>query len=163
MNSIELAISMELDSKKFYLEKAENAGDSGLKSIFHTLAEEESIHARILKNKADTLSYELIDTYAEIKNIFTEIGSYKNIIKQMPDALDVYNLALHGEQESLKRYQEMLRETGDEKDKKIFEFLIEQEKSHCRVMKQLIEMVGRPPEWTESAELESEKNTEKES
>lgn len=153
MNSIELAINMEMDSKKFYMEKAENTGDSGLKSIFHTLAEEESIHARILKNKAEALSYELIDTYAEIKNIFAEIGSYKNIIKQMPDALDVYNLALRSEQKSLELYQEMLRETDDEKDKKIFEFLIEQEESHCRVMEQLIEMVSRPQEWVESAEF----------
>ena len=153
MNSIELAINMELDSKKFYLEKAESTDDHGLKSIFHTLAEEESIHARILKSRAENLSYELVDTYGEIKNIFAEIGNYKDIIKQIPDALDVYNLALRNEQKSLEMYQKMLDETDDEKDEKIFEFLIEQEKSHCILMEQLIEMVSRPKEWVESAEF----------
>jgi rubrerythrin len=153
MNSIELAISMELDSKRFYLEQAEKTDDSGLKSIFHTLAEEESIHARILKSKAETLPYELVDTYAEIKSIFVEIGNYKNIIKQLPDAADVYNTALINEKKSLELYREMLQEAVDGKDKKIFEFLIEQENDHYKVIEQLVEMVTRPKEWVESAEF----------
>lgn len=153
MNSIELAISMEMDSKRFYMEQAEKAVDSGLKSIFHTLAEEESIHARILKSKAETLPYELVDTYAEIKSIFVEIGNYKDIIKQIPDAVDVYRTALENEKRSLDLYREMLEDATDEKDKKIFEFLIEQESDHCKVMDQLIELVDRPNEWVESAEF----------
>ena len=153
MNSLELAIEMEMDSKRFYLEQAEKTEDSGLKSIFITLAEEESIHARILKNKADTLSYELVDTYAEIKNIFVEIGDYKNIIKQLPDAIDVYTLGLENEKKSIDLYQKMLQEAVDERDKKIFEYLIEQENDHYKVLEQLIEMVNRPNEWVESAEF----------
>lgn len=153
MNSIELAISMELDSKRFYLEQADKTADNGLKSIFHTLAEEESIHARILKSKAETLPYELVDTYAEIKNIFVEIGNYKNLIKQLPDAADVYNTALENEKKSLELYGEMLQEATDDKDRKIFEFLIEQENDHYKVIEQLVEMVMRPKEWVESAEF----------
>jgi len=153
MNSIELAIGMELDSKRYYLQQAEKADDSGLKSIFHTLAEEESIHARILKSKAETLPYELVDTYAEIKSIFVEIGNYNNIIKQLPDALDVYTIALENEKKSLDLYKELLRESTDTKDKKIFEFLIEQESDHYKVMEQLIELVNRPNDWVESAEF----------
>ncbi len=153
MNSIEFAISMELDSKRFYLEQAEKTDDNGLRSIFHTLAEEESIHARILKSKAETLPYELVDTYAEIKSIFAEIGNYKNIIKQIPDAVDVYNTALQNEKKSLDLYKEMLLEASDEKDKKIFEFLIEQENDHYKVIGQLVELVARPKEWVESAEF----------
>ena len=153
MNSIELAIGMELDGKRFYMQQAEKAEDSGLKSIFHTLAEEESIHARILKSKAETLPYELVDTYAEIKSIFVEIGNYKNIIKQIPDALDVYTMALEAEKKSIDLYTEMLQEATDAKDKKIFEYLIEQEKDHYKVMEQLIELVNRPNDWVESAEF----------
>lgn len=153
MNSIELAIQMELDGKRFYLQQAERTEDSGLKSIFHTLAEEESIHARILKSKEETLPYELVDTYSEIKNIFMEIGEHKSLIKQLPDALDVYNLALANEQKSLDLYREMLGEAKDEKEKKIFEFLIEQESDHYKVLEQLVEMVNRPNEWVESAEF----------
>ena len=153
MNSIELAIKMELDGKKFYLQQADKAEDSGLKSIFHTLAEEESIHARILKSRAETLPYELVDTYAEIKNIFVEIGNYTNIIKQLPDAVDVYNMALESEKKSLDLYREMLEEARDDKDRKIFKFLIEQESDHYKVIEQLVELVNRPNEWLESAEF----------
>ncbi|MEL7658065.1 MAG: ferritin family protein, partial [Bacillota bacterium] len=153
MNSIEFAINMELDSKRFYMEQAENTEDSGLKSIFHTLAEEESIHARILKHKAETLPYELIDTYAEIKNIFVEIGNYKNIIMQIPNAFNIYSMALENEKKSLELYKNMLEETADEKDKLIFKFLIEQEDDHCKVMEQLVELTNRPNDWVESAEF----------
>ena len=153
MNSIEFAINMELDSKRFYMQQAENTKDSGLRSIFHTLAEEESIHARILKNKEETLPYELIDTYAEIKNIFVEIGSYKDIVKLIPNAFDVYSMALENEKKSLEVYKDMLKEATDDKEKKIFEFLIEQEDDHCKVMGQLVELTNRPNEWVESAEF----------
>ncbi|MDF2655468.1 MAG: rubrerythrin [Bacillota bacterium] len=153
MNSIELAINLEMEGKKFYLQQAENTKDSGLKSIFHTLAEEESIHARILKNKAETLPYELVDTYAEIKNLFVEIGAYKDLIKVTPDAIDAYHAALQNEQKSIDLYTEMLKETSNEKDREIIAFIIEQEKDHYKVMEQLVEMVSRPKEWVESAEF----------
>ncbi|MDD4564150.1 MAG: ferritin family protein [Eubacteriales bacterium] len=153
MNSLELAIQLEMDSKRFYLEQAEKTEDRGLRAIFITLAEEESIHARILKNKADNLSYELVDTYAEIKNLFSKIGSYKSEIKKMPDALDVYNLSLEIEKKSKDLYEEMLREATDEKDIKIFKYLIQQEEDHYRVIEQLMEMVRRSEEWVESAEF----------
>lgn len=153
MNSLELAINMELEGKRFYLQQADKAEDKGLRSIFHTLAEEESIHARILKSKAETLPYELIDTNAEIKNIFVEIGKYHDIIKHIPDAVDVYRLALEHEKRSIDLYKEMLQEAVDDKDKKIFEFLIEQENDHYKVIGQLIELVNRPNEWVESAEF----------
>lgn len=153
MNSIELAINLEMDGKRFYLEQAENTNDSGLKSIFHTLAEEESIHARILKNKAETLPYELVDTYSEIKNLFMEIGAYKDLIKVTPDAFDAYSAALENERKSIEFYSEMLQEATNEKDREIIEFIIEQENDHYKVMEQLVELVSRPKEWVESAEF----------
>jgi rubrerythrin len=153
MNSIEFAIGLELDSKRFYLEQAEKTEDHGLKSIYHTLAEEESIHARILKSKAETLPYELIDTHAEIKNIFVEIGKYKDIIKQAPNAADVYGIALQNEKKSLDLYKELRQETTDDREIKIYDFLIEQENDHYKVIEQLLELVKRPQEWVESAEF----------
>ena len=144
---------MELGNKRFYLEQAEKTDDNGLKSIFHTLAEEESIHARILKSKAETLPYELIDTYGEIKTIYLEVGKYKNVVKSFPGAVDIYSMALENEKKSLELYNELLRDAEDEKEKKIFQFLIEQEDSHYKVIEQLIEMVRRPEEWVESAEF----------
>jgi rubrerythrin len=153
MNSIEFAINMELDNKRYYMQLAEKTEDSGLRTIFHTLAEEESIHARILKSKSETLPYELIDTNSEIKNIFMEIGSYKNLIKQIPDAIDVYAFALENEKKSIELYRGILQDTADEKEKKIYEFLIEQEIDHHKVLEQLLEMVKRPEEWVESAEF----------
>ena len=57
------------------------------------------------------------------------------------------------EKKSIDLYQKMLQEAVDERDKKIFEYLIEQENDHYKVLEQLIEMVNRPNEWVESAEF----------
>ncbi|MDD2190208.1 MAG: ferritin family protein [Eubacteriales bacterium] len=152
MNSLEFAIQMEMDNKRFYLEQAEKTAEIGLKSVFITLAEEESIHARILKNKAENLPYELVDTYAEIRSIF-ETGTIENIIKEKPDALDVYNLSLENEKKSSDLYEKMLEEATDENDKKIFAYLIEQENNHYNLIEHLIELIRRPGEWVESAEF----------
>lgn len=152
MNSLEFAIQMEMDNKRFYLEQAEKTAETGLKSVFITLAEEESIHARILKNKAENLTYELVDTYAEIRSIF-ETGTIENIIKEKPDALDVYNLSLENEKMSSDLYEKMLEEATDENDKKIFAYLIEQENNHYNLIEHLIELIRRPGEWVESAEF----------
>ncbi len=153
MNSMEFAINMEKENKRFYLEQAERVDNSGLKSIFHTLAEEESIHARILKNKMESVPYELNDTFAEIKNIFVGIGQYQGAVKKIPDAFDAYTLALDNEKKSIELYEKMTQETDDENEKKVFHYLIKQEKGHCKVLEQLLELVTNANEWVESAEF----------
>ncbi|QIB70045.1 ferritin family protein [Aminipila butyrica] len=153
MNSIERAIKLEIDGRNFYLQQAESATNNGLKSIFHTLAEEERIHAQILQNKAEALSYELVDTYAEIKNLFLEIEEYRDLIALAPDAVDAYSTALENERRSISLYTEMLKEATNEEERQVINFIIEQEKGHEKMMEQLVEMVSRPREWVESAEF----------
>ena len=153
MNSMELAISLEMESKKFYLEQADQTEDHGLRSIFHTLAEDESIHARILKNKAAELPFELVDTYAEIKNIFSAIGAHKGIVKIKPESVDLYNMALENEKKSLRLYENMKQEADSDNEKAVFDFLIRQETDHFEVMEELIKLINRPRDWVESAEF----------
>lgn len=153
MNSLEVAINIEIEGRKFYLQQAENTNDSGLKSIFQTLAEEEGIHEKILKSKAQNLPYELVDTYAEIKSLFVSIGEHRELLGLAPDAVDAYSTALENERRSIELYTEMLKEATDEQEQQIIEFILEQEKIHFSVMEQLVEMVSRPKEWVESAEF----------
>lgn len=153
MNSMELAISLELASKRFYMEQADQTEDNGLRSIFHTLAEEESIHARILKNKAENLPFELVDTFAEIKNIFSSLGAHKGIINLKPETADIYAMALETETRSLELYKQMRKDATTEGDQTVFDFLIGQETDHYEVMEELLKLVNRPREWVESAEF----------
>ena len=51
MRSYEFAIRMELDGEKYYMEQAEKHKNSGLYTIFLTLAKDERKHAQILEDR----------------------------------------------------------------------------------------------------------------
>jgi rubrerythrin len=63
-------------------------------------------------------------------------------------------------QKSLDLYRELRQETTEEKEIKIYDFLIEQENDHYKVIEQLLEHVRRPLEWVESAEFGVRKDIE---
>ena len=90
---------------------------------------------------------------SKAKNIFDDLGSMKNEIKAIANQLDVYRLALKKEEESINLYQKNLSEATDEDTKRLFEYLIKQEKDHYAVIDQLVLLVNHSEEWVEAAEF----------
>ena len=155
MNILEFAMEMELEGEKYYTQQAEINKDNSLSTVFTMLAKDEAMHSKVLHNKANKLTCELkqSETLSEAKNIFNSIGAIKNRIKQMPDQLDVYRLGLEKEKQSIALYEKYSSEAADNESKKLFEFLIKQEKEHYAIIDQLILLISRPEEWVESAEF----------
>lgn len=155
MNYLEFAIKMELDGEKYYLSQAEKNQGNNLNTVFLMLAEDERMHADILKKKFDKLSYELTEknTLIEYKNVFEDLDDFEDEMKANPNQLDAYRMALDREEESIDLYEKMLKEAVDHKDKTLFEFLIEQEKMHYKIIEEIISHLSRAEEWVESAEF----------
>ena len=155
MNILAFAIQMELDGEKYYTKQAEMNKDNVLSTVFLMLAKDERIHAKILQNKANKESYELKqnETLSEAKNVFNDIEPLKNAIKQTPDQLDVYRLALANEKASIALYRKYSLESTDDESKKFFEYLMKQEEVHYKIIDQLVSLISRPEEWVESAEF----------
>jgi len=155
MNSFEFAINMELDGEKYYIEQAKVNKDNSLNILFTMLAKDEENHAKIFKNKLNELSYELKDnnTLSESKNVFKGIGDFKNEIKKIPNQLDLYRVALDKEKQSIKLYKKFLSEATDDKEKKLFEYLIKQEGDHFAILEELVLLTNRSNEWVETAEF----------
>jgi rubrerythrin len=153
MTGLDFAIKMELDGEKYYLEQAEKNQSNRLNTVFKMLAAEEKNHAELLKNKAENLPYVLYNTYSEYKNLFQEVGDYQNIIKDIPDALDLYQKSLEMEKESIALYRDFLAKASDDNDKELFQYIIEQEEDHVALLDNLTELLNRPNDWVESAEF----------
>lgn len=155
MNVLDFAINMELDGEKYYKEQAEIAQDISLKKIFLILAEDENSHAKLLQHKSNNISYELkgTETISEAKNLFKEIKDFKNELKQNPDQLDLYKVALEKEKESIDLYEKLLSQSEDDKSIDLFKFLINQEKDHYTTLEELVTQLNQCNDWVEAAEF----------
>jgi rubrerythrin len=155
MNVLEFAINMELDGEKYYKEQAENTTDTALKTLFLILAEDENAHAKVLQQKSNKLVYELKnnETLSETKNLFKDIKHFKSEIKEIPNQLDLYRVALEKEKESITLYEKFLLESSDDESKKLFSFLINQEEDHYEILEELVSQLNKSDDWVESAEF----------
>jgi rubrerythrin len=155
MNALDYAIDMERDGEKYYTEQAQLNKNNAVKEVCLILAKEERIHAQILKNKADKRAYELpsSDSYEKIKSLFKDMENFKSEINETPTQLEFYKVALEKEKQSIDLYTDFLEKTTDPEEQKLFEYLIEQEKSHFALFDELVTMVRHSEEWVESAEF----------
>lgn len=155
MTSIEFAIQMELDGEKYYLEQGEKTEHLGLKAAFSLLAAEEREHAQLLEHYVAQAAYELRESQVpeRFEGVFAEVRDLRVEYKARPEQLDAYNLALEKELESIALYEKMRSEATSEDEKRLFDFLVEQEKIHYNTFQALIEHVLKAKQWVESAEF----------
>lgn len=151
MNGLDFALQMELDGEKFYRELALKHKDNNLHPVFISLAEEEKMHAKIIKDR-QLGSYSPTDVadLVNIKNIFTDATGL-DVEKDINKQINAYRKALDMEKKSIDLYKKLLSESN--KEKNIFEFLIKEEEKHYKLIEEIVTMVNRPNEWVESAEF----------
>ncbi|MHB1315509.1 MAG: ferritin-like domain-containing protein [Christensenellales bacterium] len=151
MDVLEFAINMELDGVKYYHDLAEANKGNNLYTVFNGLADDESNHAKILKEKEQGIRFiKRKPIVLKARSIFSKAGFEGEPYKQ-PEQVDLYRVAMRKEMQSIELYQKLLRETGEDKD--LFEFLIAQEKVHYQIMEEIVRLVDRPNVWVESAEF----------
>ena len=80
MNIFDFAMKMELDGKAYYQKLAADTTDSGLKSIFSTLASDEQKHYEIILSIKSGTELKMIDSTVleEAKNLFELLMTDKN-------------------------------------------------------------------------------------
>ena len=155
MNGLQFAILLEYEGRDYYLKQAELSKDEGLKVVFRALADEEVNHAKILESKLKGLPYELKDSTAltGAQKIFKLGKAFKVETTDVPAQLDAYREALKNEQKSIDLYTKKYNKATDSEEKKVFDYLIKQEKEHYDLFDGLIELVNRANEWVEDAEF----------
>lgn len=155
MNDLKFAIDMELDGEKYYREQAEINKNNSLHSVCLMLAADEQNHARILIDKSNEKSFQLVDTdtLSGVKNIFEGIGDIKADDQETASQLDFYRIASDKEKQSIDLYSKYLAKAEGQQEKELFEFLIMQEQRHFAVLDELASLLRQADEWVENAEF----------
>jgi len=155
MNSLQFAIEMEHEGEKFYMEQAELNKKNDLKVVCELLAADEKEHAKMLTDKMNHEKSQFPDTntLADAKNIFTEMTPIQSGNEELKSQISFYRNALEIEQQSVDFYMKYQKETTDDGEKKLFDFLIQQEKTHLAVLGELYLLLKNAKDWVENAEF----------
>jgi rubrerythrin len=149
------AIKMEIDGEKYYRNLAEMNKDNHLHGVFQMLADDEKDHAHVLKQKEEHQKCTLKkgQTFQKASSVFQSLEEFKSEIKEIPSQIDSYRFALEKEQESIDLYTDLKEKAESGGDKEIYDFLIEQEKDHYKTINSLIDFLTKSEDWVESAEF----------
>ena len=155
MDIYKYAMKMELDGRHFYLDLAEKTNNKGIKNILTMMAESEAKHYNIILSmqRNDKTPYST-DTEAltEVKNIFERMKEEKKEVDVDVSQVEFYKEALQVEADSEKFYLERADEEKDLHKKEIFLTLAKEEKSHCILLENLVDLVSQPDTWIENPE-----------
>ncbi len=125
---IEFAIQREEDAIKAYGDMVEMAETPGLKTLLAELQNEERNHKKLLQDMTEERAESL-----RVKDVIDlKISDY--LVEEQPSAdmnfQDLLILAAKKEQKAVELYSSLAQQAGQEDIKKLFEFLVMQEKSH---------------------------------
>jgi rubrerythrin len=127
---LEFAIKGEKEAVEFYSSLAKQATRTALKEIFERFAKEEENHVALLTDMSG--NKEKIDSY-EFKEITDlKISDYMVEVKYeegmpMPEILKI---AMKREEKAVKLYSMLADQTDNEKAKKVFMILVQEESKH---------------------------------
>ncbi len=154
MDIYKYAMQMELDGRHFYLDLAEKTNNAGIKSILTMMAESEAKHYNVILSmqKNDKTEYSAdTEVLTNVKNIFMKMKEEKEIDVDVSQ-VEFYKKALEVERNSEKFYLERADEEKDPHRKEIFLTLAKEEKNHCILLENMVNLVSQPDNWLENPE-----------
>ena len=154
MDIYKFAMQMELDGRHFYLDLAKKTKNAGIKSVLTMMAESEAKHYNVILDmqKNDKTEYSKdVEVLTKIKNIFSKMKEEKEIDVDVSQ-VEFYKKALEIEADSEKFYLERADEEKDPHRKEIFLTLANEEKGHCILLENLVNLVSQPDSWIENSE-----------
>ena len=155
MDIYKYAMQMELDGRHYYLDLAEKTNNKGIKNILTMMAESEAKHYNIILSmqRNDKTPYSTdTEVLTEVKNIFERMKEEKKEIDVDVSQVEFYKKALQVETDSEKFYLERADEEKDLHKKEIFLTLAKEEKSHCILLENIVDLVSQPDTWIENPE-----------
>ncbi|GAX61479.1 hypothetical protein SCALIN_C22_0193 [Candidatus Scalindua japonica] len=155
MDIYKYAMKMELDGRHFYLDLANKTNNKGIKNILNMMAESEAKHYNVILSmqRNDKTEYSTdTEVLTEVKNIFERMKEEKKELNVDVSQVEFYKNALEVENNSEKFYKERADEETDPHKKKILLMLAKEEKSHCILLENLVNLVSQPETWVENPE-----------
>ena len=155
MDIFEFAMQKEKLSEDYYRQLAAQTDNTGLKSIFNMLADEEAHHFSIVQQMRSKIPGKLskTDVLSDAKEVFARMREGTRKFDFDAGQIEIYKKAQDIEQESRQFYLEKADEVEDPSQKGVFRKLAEEEKKHYFLLDNIIDFVSRPETWLENAEF----------
>ncbi|MBN2109480.1 MAG: ferritin family protein [Methanosarcinaceae archaeon] len=134
-DAIAMAIELEEEGREYYLEKASAMEHATGTDIYMFLADEEKKHADYLRHLRESSKVPVVEfTYPDFKASFKEEFSDKLL-----EEIGILLGALRFEHKSEFFYEELAKRATDEEQKKFFKDMEDVERSHYRIIEELLE------------------------
>lgn len=147
LTALSIAIQTEKDGREFYQGAAERTNDPGGKVLFMSLADDELEHLRLLEKQKEALAKDgrwlprsetgVEERRPEVKGapIFSRHALEEDINVYTSD-LSALRMALLIEKDAVAFYSKMACETDDPEGKATYQFLVEMELEHQRILEE---------------------------
>lgn len=156
LEPFQIALTMERKGKKLFLEAAAGTTSRLARETFEYLAREEDKHIERIEKFRESLidsdGKECPDT--ENSTADDKLESFNLMLESLKDAyqstssdIEAYKMALEFESGTEEFYEQKLRETNDPKIRRFYQWLIEEETMHARLLKSCLRFVQDPAEW----------------
>ena len=144
MNALEHAIANERNSITIYEALAQKSSLPGLKSLFSSMAHDEEYHlnviSAILENPGISMFYQ--PDLENLSRIFESVVHNQGLEDLSNEVVGDCHQAMRNEETVLSSYEHLLENEENKTTKALFCKIIEQEKKHLSVMKDLCVLVS---------------------
>ena len=160
MNVFDFAMKMEEDGKTYYEKMAAETSNSGLKTIFNRLAEDEQKHYDIfqeLKSSGKVPKMQDTTVLEESKNVFEQLPKGEETLKGVATDLEGYRHAMQLEVDSFRLYEDAAEKESDQTVKDLLLKVAAEERKHFNILDNIYQFVNAPNQhlaWGEFSNLE---------
>lgn len=148
------AILFEEEGERVYSQAAERASSDFVQNLFRGLAEDEARHAKIIRDYAASLEgVGGIDMEQELKSMRSNdpkrlfgvpSEEFSRLARIDEREGKPFMTGIELEKKSIEYYERMLREAEDEAGRKLFSFLIGQERMHLASLEKALDFLRNP-------------------
>ncbi len=149
-SAVETAFKMETDAIRFYTEATGKTSHPLGKRIFEGFIEDEKRHLEMLDGIMRDMDIELnvVNPEKDIRTIFSELrDQMRQRISATTDEIQAVGIALDFEKEGYNFYQKAALEAKEDKEKRLFEVLIVEEKRHYEILENTYRFLKDTGDW----------------
>jgi rubrerythrin len=150
MNSVEIALKMELDAIEFYTKCAEKTTSPIGKKMFLSIADDERHHVACANKVVRGLGFEPSKTTPKqnIKTIFEKNKkTISHKVTATTDDLEALTIAMQMEKEGVEFYRKAAAEASTPEEKALFECLIKDEEEHYAIFENSYSLLSDTSNW----------------
>ena len=150
MTALEIARKMETDAIKFYSEAAERTKYAAGKKMLLSIVDDEKRHLKMISEIIKGLSITIQDV-SPMKKVKTVFETMKDEmmakVEASDDELEALNVAMKMEKEGKEFYTKALADAKTDKEKALFERLIEEEQQHYQIFSNSYQFLSDTGNW----------------